>query len=82
MYYIFAFRSRSESMGFYQRLNSLGIETKLISTPRIISIGCGLSVKVGTEYLETASDSLNACSVSTFLGVFYYNGNEIIRVRE
>jgi len=82
MYYIFAFRSRSESMGFYQRLQATGLTAKLISTPRIISIGCGLSVKVATEFIDTANDALNACSVSTFLGLFYFNGKEIIRVRE
>ena len=80
MYYIFAFRSRAESMGLYQRLIAAKLNAKLVSTPRNISIGCGLSVKVATDDFLAAQDNLGACSTSTYLGAYLYNGESIERV--
>ena len=77
MYYIFAFRSRAESMGLYQRLIAAKLNAKLVSTPRNISIGCGLSVKVATDDFVSATDLLGACSTSTYLGAYFYNGQDI-----
>jgi len=82
MYYIFAFRSRSESMGFFDAAVRKGLPSKLISTPRAISIGCGLSVKISAADVGLASGLLDYCNYNTFLGLFYYNGTEIVRVKQ
>jgi len=81
MYYIFAFRSRAESMAFFDNTKKQGLFTRLISTPREISIGCGLSVKVNDRNIDTAYELLEVCPNNTFLGVFYCNGSEITRVK-
>lgn len=75
MYYIFAFRSRAESLSFFDSTKKKGICTRLISTPREISIGCGLSVKVEESDFDTAYELLETCKSNTFLGVFYCDGN-------
>ncbi|MCL2061737.1 MAG: DUF3343 domain-containing protein [Firmicutes bacterium] len=80
MYYIFSFRSRNESIGFFERINRLGVSAKLINTPRIISVGCGLSVKVCASCIDTARKTLHICAYETFLGLFYYNGCEMKRI--
>lgn len=42
---IAAFRSRQHALYFSQILKREGYETQLISTPKCISIGCGLSLR-------------------------------------
>jgi len=80
MYYIFSFRSRVESMNFFDDLKSDGIFARLVSTPRSISIGCGLSVKIPPCVLEKAQIILSRCTYKTLLGLYYYNGLEFVKV--
>jgi len=42
---IAAFRSRQQVMRFEAALRRAGIRSQVISTPRDVSIGCGLSVR-------------------------------------
>lgn len=44
-YGIAAFRSRQQVYAFHQALQAAGIPAYIVSTPRAISIGCGLSVR-------------------------------------
>lgn len=44
-YGIGAFRSRQQVMRFDSALRRAGIKTEIVSTPKDISIGCGLSVR-------------------------------------
>jgi len=70
MYYLFSFRSRAESMAFFDSTKKSGIASRLVSTPREISIGCGLSVKIGDVDFNVANNLLEVCQAATFLGVF------------
>ena len=81
MYYIFSFRSRNQSIGFFETVSRAGVGAKIINTPRAISIGCGLSVKVCASDIDAAQALLDRCACDTFLGLFYYNGAELVRVR-
>ena len=40
-----SFRSRQQVMNFESDLRRSGIKTSIITTPRAVSIGCGLSVR-------------------------------------
>lgn len=42
---IAAFRSRQQVMRFDGALRRAGVATQIISTPREVSVGCGLSVR-------------------------------------
>ncbi|MFU0800421.1 MAG: DUF3343 domain-containing protein [Xylanivirga thermophila] len=42
---IVAFRSRSHALKFCQTLNQEGCAARIISTPKEIALGCGLSVR-------------------------------------
>ena len=44
-YGIASFRSRQQVINFDQRLREAGVRAQIVSTPRDISIGCGLSVR-------------------------------------
>ena len=82
MYYIFSFRSRNQSIGFFEAAVEAGISAKIISTPRVISIGCGLSVKVCVRDISKAERLLSLSGYNTFLGIFYYNGSEVKRIEK
>ena len=45
MYGIGAFRSRQQVMRFDSELRKAGVKTQIVSTPKDVSIGCGLSVR-------------------------------------
>ena len=46
---IAAFRSRQQVLRFEAALRRAGIRTEIITTPRDVSIGCGLSVRFELE---------------------------------
>ncbi len=70
MYLIFAFRSRAQSMKFYNELKKSGISCSLINTPRDVSVGCGLSVKADETAYAATVRLLRTMSLNTFLGAF------------
>ena len=50
-YAIASFRSRQQVMNFESQLRSAGVHGEVVSTPREIAVGCGLSVKFAyTDY--------------------------------
>ena len=53
---IAAFRSRQQVMRFDAALRRAGIASEVISTPRDVSVGCGLSVRFD---LRDAQEAMN-----------------------
>lgn len=49
---IAAFRSRQQVLRFEAALRRVGIKTEVITTPRDVSVGCGLSVRFELEDQE------------------------------
>ena len=70
MYGFFAFRSRANAINFYETLLSRGINAELINTPSAAQLGCGLSVQVRYEDIETSSEILSQGYYTTFKGLF------------
>lgn len=74
-YYVFAFSSRTDSMKFFQLLKGSGVYAQMINTPRIISLGCGLSVKVAPSYFAKSARLFRRQDYSSFLGAFEIDGS-------
>ncbi len=74
IYLIFAFRSRSQSMRFYNELKNRRVDCSLINTPREVSLGCGLSVRTDESAYGLAVALLNSLRLNTFLGAFRLSG--------
>ena len=70
IYLIFAFRSRTQSIRFGGELRNAGVNNVLISTPRDVSVGCGLSVKIDERAIGIATAKLHALGLNTFIGAF------------
>ncbi|MCL2675198.1 MAG: DUF3343 domain-containing protein [Firmicutes bacterium] len=77
MYYIFAFRSRTGAMRFFEALNRERIVASLINTPKGIGIGCGLSVKV---FDLSAGKRVISGGYGSFHGVYMAeSSNNVVR---
>lgn len=79
--YIFSFRSRTQTLKFYDYLISEGIDVRVINTPRAVSADCGLSVTVPQKNIDAAQRALGYESFDTFVGVFIQADCGIRRVR-
>lgn len=67
-YVIAVYRSRTVTMQAYNFLSSRGISAALVSTPRNINVGCGLSVKFAAAFLPAVRSVLSGGE--TFVGFF------------
>lgn len=69
-YVIVAFRSRSNTVKFNEILNRNNIPSEIISTPKEVGIGCGLSVKLSLNYLAVARKAVKMVKLNSFAGIF------------
>lgn len=69
--YLFAFRSRTQSMKLYDTLTLSGIKCEIINTPRQVSTSCGLSVRVPDSEGERAMAVFDYYNPDTLIGIFY-----------
>lgn len=81
-YVLVVYRSRNVSMKAYNLLSQNGVVCALVSTPRAINVGCGLSVKFDKVALQKFRSVLS--TGETFVGFFLvkqtYSNNTIVRI--
>lgn len=69
-YVAVAFRSRSDTVRFYEFLKSNGFRTEIINTPKEAGVGCGLSVKVPPSMIPTIKKAIKISGIGSFSGFF------------
>ena len=67
---IAAFRSRQQVMRFESALRRAGIRSQVISTPRDVSIGCGLSVQFDLSDKARVFDVYKQTRPSNLIGFY------------
>ena len=67
---IAAFRSRQQVMRFEAVLRRAGIRSQVISTPRDVSIGCGLSVRFDIRDAAAAQQVYRAARPGNLIGFY------------
>lgn len=67
---IAAFRSRLHVAAYERALRSLGVRASTMTTPRAVSIGCGLSVRFETTDLEKARAALRQLPPGNLVGLY------------
>ncbi len=80
-YIIAAFRSRNHTMLFNEILHSYGIKSKVINTPRMATVSCGLSVRfeyVDFDKVKTIIARRNFNGFAGFFGVYEIGNNKIV----
>ena len=79
-YYLIVFRARSETMKFASLLNSYRILAQIVSTPRQISVSCGISVKINSSGLSISKQILARRQFYTCAGIFLVGNDEYIKL--
>ena len=79
VYGVAAFRSRQQVLRFESALKRLGVPARVVSTPRDISMGCGLSVRFPMEYTAQARGALKAMNPGALIGLYRaeYDGQRL-----
>ncbi|MBR1820200.1 MAG: DUF3343 domain-containing protein [Clostridia bacterium] len=82
IYGVAAFRSRQQVLRFEAALKRQGIPARVVTTPRDIAMGCGLSVRFPMEYLQDVRRALLTANVGNLIGLYRaeYDGTRL-RVR-
>lgn len=65
-----AFRSRQQVMRFDSALRRAGIRSQVISTPRDVSVGCGLSVRFELNDAQAVLDAYQRSRPGNLIGFY------------
>ena len=69
-YIVIAFRSRAHTIKFHSFLDDNRIKSEIINTPKDAGVGCGLSVRLPVNLLETAKKAVRLTSLPSYAGIF------------
>jgi len=69
-YGVAAFRSRQQVLRFEQILRRYGVPVSVISTPRDISMGCGLSVRFPLSRAQDVRRALREINTNNLIGLY------------
>ena len=70
IYGVAAFRSRQQVLMFESALRREGIQGRIVSTPRDVSMGCGLSVRFRLEDTAAVSRVLRQVNTGNLIGLY------------
>lgn len=70
IYGVAAFRSRQQVLRFEAALRQRGVPTRVITTPRDISMGCGLSVRFPLDYAQDVRRALATANPGNLIGLY------------
>ncbi len=72
-YGIAAFRSRQQVMKFEEALRREGLKVRVISTPREVAVGCGLSVQFAVRDIQIVQNVLARSNPTNLIGLYLVN---------
>ena len=67
---IASFRSRQQVMAFERTLRRLGLSVSVMTTPRAVALGCGLSVRFELEDVEQVRRVVGKLPVTGLIGLY------------
>ena len=78
-YGVAAFRSRQQVLRFEAALKRQGVPARVVTTPREIAMGCGLSVRFPMEDLRDVRRALLAQNTGNLIGLYRveYDGGRL-----
>lgn len=72
---IAVFNNRNQAMQFASILRRLGITSKTVSTPRELSVSCGISIVFNSKNLGQAKMVLDTYRLSSYVRLFVIGGD-------
>lgn len=73
---IASFRSRQQVMSFERELRRSGVPVSIITTPRSVSAGCGLSVKFNLQDAQDVSGVYQLSRPGNLIGFYQVRRDE------
>lgn len=70
IYGIAAFRSRQQVLRFEDILRREGVNVRIVTTPRAVALGCGLSVRFALEDAERVRTVLRRANPGNLIGLY------------
>ena len=67
---VIAFRSRAETVKFSEILKRYGVYNEIVSTPKEAGVGCGLSVKISKNSVQSVKRVVAVVGMKSFAGFF------------
>jgi len=67
---IASFRSRQQVAAFEQALRRHGVQTGIVSTPRAVALGCGLSVKFQLSDARRVQEVYHTAQPGNLIGFY------------
>lgn len=67
---VVAFRSRAETVKFSEILKRYGVYNEIVSTPKEAGVGCGLSVKISKDSVQSVKRVVAVVGMKSFAGFF------------
>lgn len=67
---IAAFRSRLQVMAFEEALKARGMKASIVTTPRAVALGCGLSVRFEAEDFPRVRALYQAMALGNLIGFY------------
>lgn len=67
---IASFRSRQQVMHFERALRRAGVPASIITTPRSVSVGCGLSVRFELRDVKDVQDVYQVAKPGNLIGFY------------
>ncbi|MBR2941993.1 MAG: DUF3343 domain-containing protein [Clostridia bacterium] len=71
---IAAFRSRTQVLRLEDALRRAGLDAGIISTPREVAIGCGLSVRFSLDQMQQVMSIYRRLNPSALVGFYRVEG--------
>ncbi len=69
-YGIASFRSRQQVFAFESALKRAGLHASIVSTPREVALGCGLSVRFELQETDRVSDVYHRIKPGNLIGFY------------
>ena len=76
---IAAFRSRLHVMAFERTLNAAGVKASVVTTPRAVALGCGLSVRFEPGDVDRVRTLLRGGPAGNLIGLYSVEGDRLGR---
>ena len=76
---IAAFRSRQQVMRFDRALRRAGVRSQVISTPRDVALGCGLSVQFDLNDAQAVLNAYRQTQPGNLIGFYRVERNGLAR---
>ncbi len=73
---IASFRSRQQVMKFENVLRREGARVSIITTPRDVAVGCGLSIRFELDEFDRVSDAYNRYRPTNLIGFYQVERSE------